>query len=224
MLVQGKQINQLFGQSNWNTTGVAIPSGSSVDVTSLFSGKVSGGSDTQVGVYTSAPQNKVYIRLKSTGKAIEDSQHRQVFARLSFSSNVWTLTFYVIDAGSETTYDFSTDSNPEIGNDFSFRYCETVQMSNVAPTSVVNQGENIDELSVALHSHTEETLAVTSAGQTAFTLSAIPKDDNDVRLFVNGMLTQNGVDFTMSGTSLTWNDNDFTLDTTDIVIAYYEVN
>lgn len=73
----------------------------------------------------------------------------------------------------------------------------------------------------------QETLPVTSNGQTAFLLSKRPLDPVTVEMFVNGVKMQYGVDYTVSGTenrNLTYNPNPPvrpTLLTSDIVELVY---
>ena len=66
----------------------------------------------------------------------------------------------------------------------------------------------------------EETLNIVTNGDTLFTLS------NSVtrvrRLSVNGQSQVNGIDFTVSGTTLTWISTDFDLETSDELIINYE--
>lgn len=69
-----------------------------------------------------------------------------------------------------------------------------------------------------------EVLTISSDGQTSFTLGSIPADPQDVLLSLNGQLSIYGAldDFTISGTSLTWNDpNGLTLKTTDKFQIWY---
>lgn len=65
----------------------------------------------------------------------------------------------------------------------------------------------------------QETLAVT-AGQPA-ALSTTPASAAAVLLGVNGVEAEQGVDYTISGTSLTWISGDYSLDGSDVVVAYY---
>jgi hypothetical protein len=61
-----------------------------------------------------------------------------------------------------------------------------------------------------------------SASQTAFTLTKTPVDSNDVRMRINGVDYDNGVDYTVSGTSVTWTDTAFVLDNGDDVEFDYD--
>lgn len=68
----------------------------------------------------------------------------------------------------------------------------------------------------------QETLAVNSNGQTAFTLSSAPGSPEHSLFFLNGQVRLYTTDFTISGTSLTWNDpGSLTLLTTDVVQIWY---
>lgn len=220
---KGKQINQLVGKAYWNTTGVAIPAATTVSVTSLLTGLTPAGSDSALGIYTTSPQNKVFLRESGTGKALRDEAHgSSVFARLTEAADAWTLAFFSLVAGVETPFDFTGHALQ--GQNFDFRYCESVQFGNLPPTAIVNVGEGIDEISSAsalTHQHVVDHPTIATNGQTAITLSQTPKDANDVVLIVNGIQYALTTDYTISGTTLTWLDTDFTLETTDKVSVEY---
>jgi hypothetical protein len=232
--IKGKQLNQLVGQAHWNTTGIAIPSAASVTVTTAFAGKVSGGSNSVVGVFTTNPNNKIFLRESATGKALASgigATAKSVFGRLTESAGTWTLSFFTLVAGVETAYDFAagydSGAHPLAGDNFDFRWCESVQIADSAPTAIVYAGEGIDEFdpsSPTNHNHIQETVAVTSNGQTGFALSQTPKDVADVIMTVNGVRYEygSGKDYTIAGSTVTWLDVDFTLQTTDEVIFSYE--
>jgi len=69
----------------------------------------------------------------------------------------------------------------------------------------------------------KDVLPVTSDGQTAFTLSQTPIDDATLTLILNHTThLRNGIDYTYTGTALTWLDpNGLTLKTTDELVAHY---
>ena len=58
-------------------------------------------------------------------------------------------------------------------------------------------------------------------GQTVFTLTPGPSETRSLSLFVNGVRADDVTDFTVVGTTLTWLDTDFSLDTSDKVIVRY---
>jgi len=87
-------------------TGVT---GGSTDVSAEFTGKVPSGGDTLKGVVVIAPNNRVVIRQGSganTGDSFVDGLGNVVYGRLTYSAGVWTLTYYVDLAGTETPYSF----------------------------------------------------------------------------------------------------------------------
>lgn len=59
-------------------------------------------------------------------------------------------------------------------------------------------------------------------GQTVFTLSEEPASVYGVFLVVNGVLYHHDADFVVSGTVLTWLDNEFTIAAGDTVHVYYD--
>ena len=57
--------------------------------------------------------------------------------------------------------------------------------------------------------------------QTVFTIAEAPSDNSDANFRLNGMTYETGVDFSVSGTTVTW-IKAITLDSTDLVeIIYY---
>jgi hypothetical protein len=217
-----KQLNVIVGQATWNTTFMGtIPSANNISVTSLFSGNTPGGTDAVVGIYTTAPQNKIYLRNRATQKAFQDSSQRQIIGRLVESSGVWAINFYTVQAGAEVAYSFA--GSPDIGQNFDFRWCESVQLKDAKATNVVNFGEGIDEIDVSsplIHEHQVDYFTATG-GQTAFAFSATPKDYTDVAFFVNGIRYKYTTDFTAAGANATWLNTDFALEAGDIVTLEY---
>lgn len=67
----------------------------------------------------------------------------------------------------------------------------------------------------------QETLPVTSNGQTTFILSSLPSTDGVVMMYVNGDKQQLTIDYTVSGTNVTWTDSSFTLIIGDVVEFWY---
>lgn len=69
---------------------------------------------------------------------------------------------------------------------------------------------------------TQESIPVTSAGQTMFLLSNTPFSSQSVSLFIDSAVYINGIDFTVSGDVITWLNRGFTLNTTDVLsVAYF---
>lgn len=61
---------------------------------------------------------------------------------------------------------------------------------------------------------------VATAGQTAFVLTKAPVDSADVQMKANKLDYENGIDFIVSGTAVTWTDP-FVLQTGDLVVFVY---
>ena len=76
-----------------------------------------------------------------------------------------------------------------------------------------NMGRVLDEKIIQF----EEILLPTSAGQTVFTLADAYRPSIIPSLEVNGVAYIKDTDYTISGTTLTWLDALFTLDTTDVL-------
>jgi len=69
----------------------------------------------------------------------------------------------------------------------------------------------------------EEESFTPSNGQTTFTLSKTYEAGGFVQFFVNGIKYDLIVDFTISGTTVTWLDTPFALATTDFVSIHYQI-
>lgn len=221
---QGKQIDILVGEGLSFTGTLGLPTAVSVVVTANHSGEVSGGDNTTVGTYTASPQNKVFIRLKDTGKAVEDDSQRQIFGRLTESASIWTLSFYVLIAGVETVYDFT--GHADVGSNIEYTYFHSIQIGSSSPTNVVNLFENIDEINASSplsHQHKIEVKTIVSQN-TIPSLVEEPKDSTDVKLIVNKLAYTNNVDFTIVGKVITWVQGTagFDIETTDEVVVVYE--
>jgi hypothetical protein len=217
-----KQLNVLVGQAKWNSTFAGtIPASTGIIVTTAFAGMVNGGTDSVAGVYTTAPQNKIFLRNRATGKAFEDSSKRQIIGRLTYAATVWTINFYYISGGAEVAYNFT--GNPDVGANFDFRWCESIQLKDASPTAVVDFGEGIDELEASsplTHDHIVDKIVATAL-QTSFALSQTPKTATEVAMFVNGIRYNYTTDYTIAGVTLTWLDTDFTMDAGDVVTLVY---
>ena len=68
---------------------------------------------------------------------------------------------------------------------------------------------------------TSEALLISTDGQTVFTLSQQPDNPSLVLVTVNGAKYTYGADFTILGTTLTWQNVLFPLETTDCLEIYY---
>lgn len=60
-----------------------------------------------------------------------------------------------------------------------------------------------------------------TAGQVSFILSVAPTDPKTISLSVNGVVADEGTDYTVSGVTITWLDVEYTMETTDLVSVRY---
>jgi hypothetical protein len=67
----------------------------------------------------------------------------------------------------------------------------------------------------------QETIAISTNGQTSITLGSSPSKGSAVEMFVNGNKENYGADYTVSGLTVTWISTDFSLQTTDVVEFWY---
>jgi hypothetical protein len=89
-----------------NLSGVT---GNNTDVTSELTGQTPSGGLTSKGVVVTNPYNKVIIYYLN-GDQVEDSLGNEVYAKITYSSPNYTLTYYSVQSGIETAYTF-TGSN-----------------------------------------------------------------------------------------------------------------
>ena len=94
------------------TQGVDLSTvtGTSVVVTTELTGKNPSTNDTTLGVVVNAPQNKVLLRHAggpTSDDRFEDSNGDFVFGRLTEAGGVWTLSFFVDQAGVEVAHNFT---------------------------------------------------------------------------------------------------------------------
>lgn len=82
--------------------------GTTYSITTEMSGKTPGGSSSSLGVITSPPNNRVYIKDSLTETFVEDAEGQRVYGRITESGGAWTLSFYTNEGGVETAHNLST--------------------------------------------------------------------------------------------------------------------
>lgn len=97
-----------YYRADWGTTTKTSASGTSSNISSEMSGKVSGGGSSSAGVITAAPNNRVVLVTADTEQAIEDAAGQRVYGRITEASGTWTLSFYTNEAGVETAHSLSS--------------------------------------------------------------------------------------------------------------------
>lgn len=92
---------------NLEKTGVTLGTGLTTDVSAFFSGEtpVTSASTTE-GVVVTAPKNTVILR-DANLQIIDDGANHEVYGRLTESSGVWTLTYFVMSP-TETPFSMPT--------------------------------------------------------------------------------------------------------------------
>jgi hypothetical protein len=96
-----------YGIQGTNYTSTAA---NSDVVTSLLTGLPVSTSPTVLGVVSTTPYNKTILRNSTTGDDFKDTLGNTVYGRLTFSSTVWTHSYYSVIAGTETAYTFLATS------------------------------------------------------------------------------------------------------------------
>ena len=83
-------------------------SGLSANVNGYFVGKVPGGTETQVGVVTTAPNNRCEVRDYESQTYLEDAEGQKIYARLVYDAPDWVLYFYTLESGIETPHSLAS--------------------------------------------------------------------------------------------------------------------
>ena len=216
-LLKAKQLDKLLGTLRRFDSAFTLSASATVNLAATFAGKTAGGNNTTAGVFTTAPFNRISLIDETDGSTLTDGQGNAVYGRIDAS---FLCSFYTVVAGVETAYTF-TAGNISTGHTVAVIYGESVQFKDILATDVLNGLDHIDETDYDARAHAEkiETLPVTVNGQTAFTLTEIPKAGS-VKLFVNGHRQST---FTHAGvsTSVTFLNTDYQLETTDEVTFIY---
>jgi hypothetical protein len=99
-----------YFRADWQEVTVTGAVGATYDVSTEMSGRSPGGNATTLGVATTAPYNRCEIRDSATGTYIEDGGGQRVYARITESSGVWTLSFFTNEAGVETAHTLASSN------------------------------------------------------------------------------------------------------------------
>lgn len=92
---------------------------------------------------------------------------------------------------------------------------------STASANLLSFGQSLVDIATAVDTGTilkQETLPITSNGQTSFSISDLP-NGNKILLSLNGQLLTDGVDYTITDTNITILNSD--LETSDILIVSY---
>lgn len=223
-LLQAKQIEKFtygrMGVINFAATGIDdVVTTQITSAASSDSVPVQVGSSTAEGFITTGSDNKALIFDTTTKQAIDDGLGNEVYARLTEAAGVYTLSYYSIQGGTETSVDIGT-----VSIDFFVNYSYSFKNLPVNVLTRVNSvlvGEDPANQS----GRTIRNEKVTVTGTNTLANLAYTPIANSVALYVNGKAETEGVSeaFTRSGKVLTWSaaNAEYTLETTDDVTAHY---
>lgn len=236
-LIQPKQVKKLIAGVTKITGLTAAGSTTSTVVTSQLASALAvagdGGSsvallqslnNTQPGVPSTDPGNKCGIWNSTTKEKIGTvSGNFEVYARLTFATSIWTLSYYYLDGtGTEQSYTFP--SNTVIDFNFVYRF-QFADFPTDGLVSIVTRDIYSDPAGSGAAAIFEK-LTVTSTNTLA-NISQSPSFPLKTLLFVNGK-TEVAVGafppFSVSANAVTWNQSNagYILETTDdVTIEYY---
>lgn len=147
--------------------------GGSTNVSTQMSGKTPSSGSTVQGVVVTAPYNKVVLR-NSNGDDLVDGSGNVVYGRVTESTGVWTLTYYVDITGTETPYSFASSTtvqwfyqelfNPMVNPPV---YSELAIIPSDNPTQDVLDATTTQKGKVLLSSSTPSAVSATANAGTA---------------------------------------------------------
>lgn len=211
--------------SEYNGNGGAAPVVGSITQGTLTSGYVNTFQTYTKGIDTT---HKCAVSNVHDGGSFTDGNGNGIFARMSFASSVWSVTFYSIVNGVETAY--TIPATAEIDDQLSQTSSYSISIPVVtddlcAPADVDLTGQNTSlPGEVSVFRIKAELLSVTALN-TVSDLSITPADVATVMLIVNGLTVANvpsGM-ISVSGKVVTWNVSNLNLVSTDRVVAHYSV-
>lgn len=182
--------------------------------------QVSTGEDS-VGVVTTGAHNRVELYSATSKQKISDSTGNEVYARLTQSGGVYTLTYYSLVAGTETAYTF--DESTSIDFEFAYRF----DFHRIpADAGIGVKQRNVDDDSDGGGGDAFQEQLTVTALNTLSALSKTPVSSTAVLLFINGVAYSpvgGSAPFSVSGKTITWSSANagFDIETTDRVVAGY---
>lgn len=85
--------------AGWQKIDITGVSGTTFDVSGYLVGKTPGGGSAALGVITSPPSNRVYLKDTATETYIEDVGGQRIYGRITESGGAWTLSFFTNESG-----------------------------------------------------------------------------------------------------------------------------
>jgi hypothetical protein len=183
------------------------------------------GGSNAIGVIVTNPNNRCEVYNATTKEKIAGAGS-EVYGRVTESGGVYTLSFFTLSGGAETTHSFAS----AISIDFEFNYrFDFVRFPADGIVGSKNRNVSDDPTGTAGASLFTEPLTVTALN-TIGELSKTPNQVSNVMLVVNEALYfpigGASAPFSISGKVITWSTTNagFNLDTTDVVRVRYTTN
>lgn len=179
---------------------------------------------TVVGVVTASGKNLAALYDATTKLKIKDGDDNEVYARLTESGGVYTITYYSLVAGTETSYSFASDTS--IDFEFIYRFDFDRVPADFAVTTAQRNVSDDPATGGAATPQMIEVIACT-ATNTLDDLTQTPTAGTSVILYVNGVAVDGfgggSAAFSISGAAITWSASNagFALATTDRIVAVY---
>lgn len=236
MLLQPKQIYKILG-APIKIVGASVLSGqSSIDATTAITSALTTAGDNgasvplinsigadSAGVVVATPTNRTEIWDSTTKLKIANTSGQEVYGRITYATNVYTLSFYYLNSTAvETAFIFT--ANETIDFDFIYRFT-WAQLPTDALVSM--QTKNVYQDPKGSGATAQQEILSVSAINVVSSLSNTPNNVNTVKIFVNGKeevgLGTSPAFTITSGVNITWNQANvgYELDTTDLVVASY---
>lgn len=198
--------------------GTAGRGGSSVPV------QVSAGEEGE-GIVATGSNNRVEIWDNTTKEKISDFNGNEVYGRLTEATGTYTLTYYVLDGGTETAHSFASATDIDFSFIYRFKFedlpadfATSLTAANVYqdPGGSGSGGSFREELTV-------------SGTDTIGDLAKTPISGGSVVLYVNGKAessVESPAPFTVATKAITWSaaNAGYNVETTDTVVAEYATN
>jgi hypothetical protein len=230
MKIRSKQIDRVIAASIRVNGLSVVSSSSSTVVTTAITTALSTASDGSavplvvsssngVGVITTGSNNRVEVYNGTSKDKILATNGEEVYGRLTESSSIYTLSYFTLsNSGTETSYTF--DNSTTLDFEFGYRF----ELHQLPTDAIIGQRtRNIsDDASGGGGSLFGESLAIT-ATNTIASLTKTPLTQSIINLSINGQIQRPGIDFTVSGKSITWipASSLFDLNTTDTAYVIY---
>lgn len=176
------------------------------------------------GWVVTASDNFTEISDDTSKRALSDSNGKEIFARITEASSVYTIRYYTLVSGTETPHAFTSAQTIKIIALYNF---ELDDLPNDARSRRLNARLREDPPGADVPNFAEAETLTPTADDTLPALANTPLSGAKVTLIINSETYLEDVHFTRSGTAITWTftkgspNFGFTLKTTDDVHAYY---